>query len=45
VVASSARLAARLAEDAFAAIVIADGAAPNALLSALAADVAGGRFR
>jgi uroporphyrinogen-III synthase len=45
VVASSARLAARLAEDAFAAIVIAGGAAPNALLSALAADVAGGRFR
>lgn len=45
VVASSPRLAARLAEDAFAAIVIADGAAPQALLSALAADVAGGRFR
>ena len=45
VVASSPRLAARLAEDAFAAIVIADGAAPNALLAALAADVAGGRFR
>lgn len=45
VVASSPRLAARLAEDAFAAIVVADGAAPNALLAALAADVAGGRFR
>ncbi len=45
VVASSPRLAARLAGDAFAAIVIADGAAPNALLAALAADVAGGRFR
>ncbi|HEU0154184.1 MAG TPA: uroporphyrinogen-III synthase [Arenimonas sp.] len=44
-VASSPRLAARLAEEAFAAIVIADGAAPNALLAALAADVAGGRFR
>ncbi|GAB2499158.1 hypothetical protein GCM10027266_16750 [Arenimonas alkanexedens] len=45
VVASSPRLAARLAADMFAAIVIADGAAPSALLSALAADVAGGRFR
>ena len=45
VVASSPRLAARLAGEAFAAIVIADGAAPNALLAALAADVAGGRFR
>ena len=45
VVASSPRLAARLAAEAFAAIVIADGAAPNALLAALAADVAGGRFR
>ena len=45
VVASSPRLAARLAQEAFAAIVIADGAAPNALLAALAADVAGGRFR
>lgn len=44
-VASSPRLAARLAEDAFAAIVIADGASPQALLAALAADVAGGRFR
>jgi uroporphyrinogen-III synthase len=45
VVASSPRLAARLAAEAFAAIVIADGATPNALLEALAADVAGGRFR
>lgn len=44
-VASSPRLAARLAAEAFAAIVIAEGASPNALLSALAADVAGGRFR
>ena len=44
-VASCPRLAARLAGEAFAAIVIADGAAPNALLAALAADVAGGRFR
>lgn len=45
VVASSPRLAARLAQDAFAAIVIADGAAPGAMVSALAADVAAGRFR
>lgn len=45
VVASSPRLAAGLAQHGFAAIVVADGAPPQAMLAALAADVAGGRFR
>jgi uroporphyrinogen-III synthase len=44
-VASSPRLAAMLAADGFAAIVPADSAVPAALLTALAADVAAGRFR
>lgn len=45
VVASSPRLAAMLAGHGFAAIVTAAGAAPAQMLSALAADVAAGRFR
>lgn len=45
VVASSPRLAAMLASRGFAAIVLADGAAPARLVQALANDVAGGRFR
>ncbi len=44
-VASSPRLAAALAAQGFAAIVLAEGAAPSRLLAALAADVASGRFR
>lgn len=44
-VASSARLAAMLAERGFGAIVLAAGAAPEALLDALATDVGRGRFR
>jgi uroporphyrinogen-III synthase len=44
-VASSPRLAARLASEGFAALVLADGAAPSALLAALAEDVGRGRFR
>jgi uroporphyrinogen-III synthase len=44
-VASSPRLAAMLAAKGFAAIVLADGAAPSRLLAALAADVGSGRFR
>lgn len=44
-VASSPRLAARLAQEGFAAVVLADGAAPSALLAALAHDVGRGRFR
>lgn len=45
VVASSARLAAMLAQHGFGAIVPAASAMPSKLLSALAADVAAGRFR
>lgn len=45
VVASSPRLAAMLAANGFAAIVLAEGAAPSRLLAALAADVGSGRFR
>lgn len=45
VVASSARLAAMLAAQGFAAIVLAQGAAPSRLLEALANDVGRGRFR
>ncbi len=44
-VASSARLAAMLAERGFGRLVLAAGARPAQLLSALAADVAAGRFR
>lgn len=44
-VASSPRLAAMLAAQGFAAIVLADGAAPTRMLAALAADVGSGRFR
>ena len=45
VVASSPRLAAMLASQGFAAILLADGATPSRLLAALAADVGSGRFR
>lgn len=45
VVASSPRLAARLAEEGFTAIVTAESATPARMLDALAADVAAGRFR
>jgi uroporphyrinogen-III synthase len=45
VVASSPRLAAKLAEQGFTAIVTAGGAMPAQMLSALADDVAAGRFR
>lgn len=45
VVASSPRLAAMLAGQGFAAIVLAPGASPSRLLAALAADVGAGRFR
>ena len=45
VVASSPRLAVMLAAHGFAAVVLADGAAPSHLLAALAADVGSGRFR
>lgn len=44
-VASSPRLAAHLAGLGFQAIVLADGAGPETMLDALAADVAQGRFR
>ena len=45
VVASSPRLAVMLAAQGFAAIVLAQGAAPSRLLEALANDVGRGRFR
>jgi len=44
-VASSPRLAAKLAGQGFSMIVVADGAPPGRLLDALAADVEAGRFR
>src|SRR5690606_42137091 len=44
-VASSPRLAARLAELGFQRLVVAAGATPSQMLDALAADVGAGRFR